>query len=89
MVTSARLALVLTALAEGVWGHASMTMPFPRQARDANLAIFRNGAWPASASKSGRSGCSCTGEAGGCGAGLHRPQTNGQPCLWFNQAPEC
>ena len=31
------------------------------------------------------------GEAGDCDAGLHRNQTNGQPCLWFNQgcSPGC
>ena len=28
---------------------------------------------------------------GGCDAGLNRPETNGQPCLWFQQgcSPGC
>jgi hypothetical protein len=86
MVPLLRPALLIVLLAApGIHGHASMTRPVPRNAADANLTIFRDGKWPASAGKSGRSGCSCTGEAGGCDAGLHRPQTNGQPCLWFNQ----
>lgn len=86
-----RAAIVAAAAVASVDGHASMTRPVPRNAADANLTIFKDGSWPTSAGKAGRSGCSCTGEAGGCDAGLHRPQTNGQPCLWFNQgcSPGC
>ena len=63
----------------------------PRNAADGKLEQFKRGSWPRSAAKSGNSGCSCTGEAGGCDAGLNRNQTNGQPCLWFNQgcSPGC
>lgn len=85
--------LACAALVRLVASHASMTKPFPRNARDGNLTIFRNGAWPRASGKSGNSGCSCTGSAGGCAAGLPtgRPQTNGQPCLWFSQgcSPGC
>ena len=73
-------------------GHASMTKPLPRNARDRNLSIFKDGAY-VQHKVGAHSGCSCTGPAGGCPAGLPtgRPETNGQPCLWFSQgcSPGC
>ena len=73
-------------------GHASMTKPLPRNARDRNLTIFKDGAY-VQHKVGAHSGCSCTGPAGGCPAGLPtgRPETNGQPCLWFSQgcSPGC
>jgi hypothetical protein len=69
--------------------HSSMTKPLPRNARDRNLTIFKDGAYVSHSP----SGCSCTGSQGGCPAGLPdgRPETNGQPCLWFSQgcSPGC
>ena len=79
------VALALFAALDAAHAHASMTKPVPRNAADGNLTTFAGGAWPNSAGKSGSSGCSCTGEKGGCDAGLKRTATNGQPCLWFNQ----
>ena len=73
-------------------GHASMTQPLPRNAMDRNLTIFKDGAFVRHTVGS-HSGCSCTAPEGGCPAGLPsgRPQTNGQPCLWFSQgcSPGC
>lgn len=84
-------ALVLVMLFGLAHGHSSMTRPFPRNARDGNLTIFKDGAFLNV--KSGNSGCSCVGHEGGCPAGLPtgRPETNGQPCLWFSQgcSPGC
>ena len=87
------LRLVLAAaLVAGVSSHASMTKPFPRNARDGNLTEFRGGAWPPASRSAqvGNSGCSCANPKG-CAAGLGRPETNGQPCLWFSQgcSPGC
>ena len=72
--------------------HSSMVKPFPRNARDGNLTMFQNGKYirhPVGQ----HSGCSCTAPEGGCPAGMPtgRPQTNGQPCLWFSQgcSPGC
>eukprot|EP01051_Picozoa_sp_SAG22_P004954 SAG22_NODE_281_length_13064_cov_13.367605_7_plen_378_part_00 len=75
-----------------VAGHSSMTKPLPRNARDRNMSIFKDGAFVEH--KIGtHSGCSCTSHEGGCPAGLPggRPETNGQPCLWFQQgcSPGC
>ena len=86
-----RLAIA-AAIVTGVSAHASMTKPFPRNARDGNLTIFKNGAWPTQgrSAQVGNSGCSCA-NSEGCAAGLGRPETNGQPCLWFSQgcSPGC
>ena len=72
--------------------HSSMTKPLPRNARDRNMSIFSNGAF-VQHKVGAHSGCSCTGPKGGCPAGLPsgRPETNGQPCLWFSQgcSPGC
>jgi len=83
---------VLATCVGSAYGHASMTDPLPRNARDRNLTIFKDGAFVQHKVGS-HSGCSCTGPEGGCPAGLPtgRPQTNGQPCLWFSQgcSPGC
>lgn len=84
--------VLLSLLVNLVAGHSSMTKPFPRNARDANLTIFKDGAYIRHR-VGAHSGCSCTAPEGGCPAGLPtgRPETNGQPCLWFSQgcSPGC
>ena len=71
-------------------GHSSMTKPFPRNARDRNMSIFKDGQF-VQHKVGAHSGCSCTEPKGGCPAATGRPETNGQPCLWFSQgcSPGC
>lgn len=82
--------LASSVLIRAVSGHSSMVKPFPRNARDGNLSVFRHGAFVQHKVGS-HSGCSCTAPAGNCPAGFARPATNGQPCLWFSQgcSPGC
>jgi hypothetical protein len=71
-------------------GHASMWQ-VPPNAADANLTIFKDGSADLRQQTRPQWLLVHHAEAGGCAAGLHRPQTNGQPCLWFNQgcSPGC
>jgi hypothetical protein len=84
--------LALAAILGLAAGHSSMTKPLPRNARDRNMSIFKDGAFVQHKVGS-HSGCSCLGPKGSCAAGLPggRPETNGQPCLWFSQgcSPGC
>ena len=83
-------AFFLLLLCGEVAAHSSMTKPLPRNARDRNLTMFKDGAFIQHKVGS-HSGCSCTGPKGGCPAGFERTETNGQPCLWFQQgcSPGC
>ena len=74
-------ALSLSALLRCGAAHASMTRPFPRNARDGNLSIFKHGAF-AQHKVGQHSGCSCTGPEGGCAAGLPTGRSVPGPLLF-------
>ena len=71
--------VAIAAVMTVVSAHASMTKPFPRNARDGNLTAFQDGKWPVQgrSAQVGNSGCSCA-DHEGCAAGKGRPETNGQ-----------
>lgn len=71
-------AAALACIVVAAQGHGMLVEPRPRNARDASLPEFRDGAWPADTD-----GCDCANSAGGCDASKARG--SGQSCLWFSQ----